>query len=146
MAEEAEPPEIKQDMFRYHSGETYEGGFITITPELQEGEEEAQPPYIVRHDAGKIEVSADGYTYEGGFDKELFHGEGALVLKSGARYSGGWDHGKYHGKGKYTWPDGSSYDGDWVQNVMHGHGVYLDVKGDSHEGQFYNGVGPGFTG
>merc|ERR1712217_105219 len=65
---------------------------------------------------GKMEWP-DGSTYEGGYTKDLKHGEGTL-----------------------TWPDGRVYTGQWVNGNQEGTGVYVDRIGVELKGIWRGGV------
>ena len=114
-------------------------------PPPMELEEPAEPPSRVRQGPG---VYSDGAIYfKGEFEVDGVDRQGLLKCASGASYEGGFDKGIYHGQGKYTWPDGSRYEGGWRQGVMHGTGTYHCTQRDeTFHGQYYNGAGPGFFG
>ncbi|CAK0899578.1 unnamed protein product [Prorocentrum cordatum] len=62
--------------------------------------------------------------YRGGFEANLFHGEGVLEWSSRARYAGEFRAGQYHGAGTFEWPDRiAAYHGQWAEGEMHGRGV-----------------------
>jgi len=101
--------------------------------------------------------------YEGGFEANLFQGEGTYMWNDGRRYEGQWHmnkmhgHGKYNfadgrsyegqykhgvksGMGEYSWPDGRRYVGQIFQGTQHGQGVYLNAKGKRREGVWHHGI------
>jgi hypothetical protein len=83
---------------------------------------------------------------EGEFKNEEFHGEGKLVLYSGAeweQYDCQWERGKRQGHG--TWHDskGNKYVGEWVNGNMEGSGVYTYPSGDQYDGQWKRDVKDG---
>ena len=49
----------------------------------------------------------------------------SLVLQAnGFKYEGQYDKDKKHGKGKYTYPNGDIYQGQWTEGVRNGKGTY----------------------
>lgn len=133
-------PKCGTDVWRYLTGEVYEGQFDTFPVEVAEGEAPV-PSKKCRHGVGKFTCS--DYTYEGEFKQDVIHGSGTFKFASGEEYKGEWVDGKYEGKGTYRFKDGSKYEGEWMNNTMHGKGVYTDSKNKQHSGQYYNGSGPG---
>ena len=73
-----------------------------------------------------------------------FHDSDPVFTADGATYEGGFEEGVFSGEGTYKWADGASYVGGWKAGRMHGEGCYTDTdkvewKGAFHNGSFFNG-------
>ena len=68
-----------------------------------------------------------GAQYEGGWKRDLRHGQG--VMSWGNRYyyyDGGWKDGKKSGYGLLISGDGSRYEGGWLDDNRYGHGTNIE--------------------
>jgi hypothetical protein len=65
-----------------------------------------------------IYTHSNGSKYAGEFLKDLYHGEGALILPSGSTYVGSWKYDKRHGEGISTRSNGKVYEGVWKDDIF----------------------------
>jgi len=80
-------------------------------------------------------------SYEGGWKDDVMHGDGTLVMRSGAIYKGTFHQGTRHGTGSLTFPNGDKYCGEWREDTKEGDGIFLWAQqGTSYEGSFCNGT------
>jgi hypothetical protein len=113
--------------FMYPSGATYEGAFVISEAGAKVAQ--GQGRYV------------DGHaSYEGHFERGVYHGAGLFVSATGSVYEGGFVEGKFAGQGSYKWADGATYVGEWADNKMHGAGAYSGADGCQYVGQFYAGT------
>lgn len=81
--------------------------------------------------------------YEGGWNGNMYHGEGKLYWESGElKYDGTWDNNKRKGQGSSYREDGTvEYIGAWDENKYSGFGklYYEDGKMVCYEGRYYKG-------
>lgn len=93
-----------------------------------------------KHGQGSLTSHAeDGWTYEGEFKQDHFHGLGMLSKSDGEKYNGEFKNGKRHGYGCSEQTDGSVYDGQWENDKPHGEGSMTDPDGNSAAGVWLNG-------
>lgn len=93
-----------------------------------------------KHGHGHMEdISNDGWTYDGEFKQDQFHGLGMLTKNDGEKYTGEFKNGKRHGFGCCEFTDGSIYDGQWENDKPHGEGCMTDVEGSTTNGVWLNG-------
>lgn len=112
--------------FVWPSGATYVGEFAEVDGVRS------------MHGRGRY---VDGYaSYDGDFERGLFHGRGVFVGASGCVYEGGFAEGAFSGHGVYRWTDGAVYTGGWKQGLMHGEGSYSSADGVLHDGTFFAGL------
>lgn len=101
------------------------------------------PGSFVRHGFGRQyqkgkKVSGEETTlssYEGEWENDVMHGQGAFRWADGSSYEGSFHQGELHGFGRYEWPEGSAYDGAWARGQMSGQGQF-DSRFD---GSYLNG-------
>ena len=86
------------------------------------------------HGRGRLEW-ANGTSYEGGFDRGLFSGDGVLRLRTGAVYRGEFRAGRMSGRGRMEVPNGDVYEGNFEDGELNGAGR-MTAKGASYEGTF----------
>ena len=69
------------------------------------------------------------------FSDKVFKNEN---FSNGDSYEGGYLKGKFEGQGQYTWKDGSFYKGEFSQGFREGHGVWRSASegGDTYEGNY----------
>lgn len=81
----------------------------------------------------------DGRSFDGSFDKGLFHGHGRMEWKTSQGimfYDGDYVKDEKQGRGKFVWPDGRAYDGEWHGGQRHGRAAYTNVQGVTKTGRF----------
>lgn len=81
-----------------------------------------------------------GSRYEGEWLNNEHHGQGALISADGWTYLGGFENGRRKGRADFTWPDGSRYVGGWDGIGMHGFGRQYNPSGQLiYEGEYRKG-------
>ena len=103
-----------------------------------------------RHGYG-IQRSSGGTIYEGHFERDVRHGEGALFITAALPphavtrvYTGQWADGVRSGVGTYFYADSSRYEGQWQSGVRHGQGTLFAANGDTYTGGWDRGQQSGF--
>ena len=79
--------------------------------------------------------------YEGKWDKDKRHGEGASVFPDGGTYQGNWRSDAFDGFGRFEWGNGAGhvYEGNWKDGRMDGGGEFVNGKSqNSLKGIFKN--------
>merc|ERR1711973_646727 len=75
----------------------------------------------LRHGQGTYFSKANGFKYEGRYEKDMKHGKGKYTYPNGDIYQGQWNEGVRHGKGSYKYKDdGGVYEGEWVDGIKQG--------------------------
>ena len=92
---------------------------------------------------GKYEWK-DKNSYQGYFEKDLFHGQGIYKWGDKKMYNGNWKEGKMNGKGKLTFFDGSYYEGEFVDGMKEGKGKYVWKINNYYCGEWKNDKQNGF--
>ena len=77
-------------------------------------------------------------SYQGYFEKDLFHGQGVYKWGDKKMYDGNWKEGKIYGKGKLRYSDGSYYEGDFVDGLKEGKGKYVWNPNKYYNGEWKN--------
>ncbi|XP_041061671.1 ankyrin repeat and MYND domain-containing protein 1 [Carcharodon carcharias] len=72
----------------------------------------------------------NGWKYEGEFEGNLKHGQGAFRWANGEYYVGQFYKDHRHGKGTYVWPDGNKFTGMFYLDRKDGYGT-LEMKDGS---------------
>ena len=116
----------------------------------------------LRHGRGR-EKWPSGEWYEGQWEKDKFHGQGAYrsrcgrydgdfaygeksgkgkmsYFKEGGTYEGEWQKNRFHGAGTYVWPDDTAYEGHWQRGLRHGVGSLSQPSGEKYYGHWANGL------
>jgi len=107
--------------------EKYTGGKLVLKNQIS-----------VPHGKGEL-TYADGFIYQGIFEKGKRHGYGILTYPDRSRYAGDFENEKKHGKGKFiSAVNGSIYEGAFVQGKKHGVGKIKYIDGRVYEGVFEN--------
>ncbi len=115
------------------------GRFVYPDGSVFEGEFTVKDGVRTRHGKGKY--FGPHFSYEGGWQEDMMHGEGTYIGAGGCVYTGSLDKGQYHGHGRYRWPDGATYEGPWVRGRLHGAtGQYTSSEGVIFAGRFFNGL------
>lgn len=101
----------------------------------------------IRSGQGKMSY-ADGSEYSGGFEADLYHGQGTLkrspfhqygVHYRNQSYSGAWAAGHKQGHGVLVVGNGDVYDGAFVNDLFHGHGFMRYGDGRVYTGEWWRG-------
>jgi hypothetical protein len=87
---------------------------------------------------GKL-TKPNSATYIGMFAGGRFNGEGEIKFVNGGTYTGDFVEGKREGKGKFDFASGDTYEGNFIGNKFNGQGVYTWKNGDTFNGIFDNG-------
>lgn len=82
----------------------------------------------------------DEATYEGNFEKGLYHGYGVMIAKDGTRTTGEWYKGEPLGCTELKVVNGIHYIGQLKENKLHGLGTCLYPNGDKYEGDYIEGA------
>jgi len=84
----------------------------------------------------------DGSYYTGAVDSEGRPREGVLYSRAGhVSYNGSYERGLYHGEGSWYGEGGEKYQGEFRGGEASGKGVWTDKNtGEKVEGQFKNGM------
>lgn len=105
------------DALRWADGASYTGG-------LRDGKMNGHGKW----------TSADGSTtYAGEWSEDLWHGQGELVSEVGT-YDGGFWKGAFDGEGTMHWTDHRYYEGEWKQGKRHGYGLNVGKFGQQRVG------------
>lgn len=86
---------------------------------------------------GKYEWK-DKNSYQGYFEKDLFHGQGVYKWGDKKQYDGNWKEGKMNGNGKLIYSDGSYYEGEFVNGLKEGKGKYVWNSNNYYNGEWKN--------
>lgn len=89
-------------------------------------------------------VWKDKNSYQGYFEKDLFHGQGIYKWGDKKMYEGNWKEGKIYGKGKLKYCDGSYYEGDFIDGLKEGKGKYVWNPNKYYNGEWKNNKQNGF--
>ena len=92
---------------------------------------------------GKFEWK-DKNSYQGYFEKDLFHGHGIYNWGDKKKYDGNWKEGKMNGNGKLTYYDGSYYEGTFVDGLKEGKGKYVWNSNKYYSGEWKNDLQNGY--
>jgi hypothetical protein len=118
--------------------ESGEGVFSLGPVSRYEGEWRRFGSTIKRHGQGRF--TTDGFSYEGDFAEDLFHGHGILRWPEGQEYDGDFCQGQIEGEGEILFLDGSRYKGQWVAGRMHGTGTFSTLDDQHWTGEWYHGM------
>ncbi|KAH0785738.1 putative MORN repeat-containing protein [Histomonas meleagridis] len=91
---------------------------------------------VKRHGYGKY--TEPDFSYEGGFEEDLFSGHGILKYHD-FLYEGDFLKGEMTGKGEAVFEDGSKYKGEWYNSRMHGIGTFITIDGSKWTGSWCHG-------
>ena len=80
----------------------------------------------------------DGTVYTGGFDNDVFEGQGKITYPDGMTYEGGWAAGKRVGEGRAVFPDGLVFEGDWAEDLPVS-GTLTETGAEPRPARFENG-------
>eukprot|EP01127_Copromyxa_protea_P008967 TRINITY_DN2075_c1_g1_i4.p1 TRINITY_DN2075_c1_g1~~TRINITY_DN2075_c1_g1_i4.p1 ORF type:complete len:825 (+),score=170.29 TRINITY_DN2075_c1_g1_i4:307-2781(+) len=82
-----------------------------------------------------------GHLYEGNFVRGFKHGYGAQTYTNEVgRYEGGWEFDKRHGEGAFEDLEGNQYVGTWCHDKLHGNATVTYTHGGKFEGIFRDGM------
>ena len=76
---------------------------------------------------GKKIYGRNGEYYEAEFKNNLPIGE--VKFSNGGKYIGGWNDQMYHGQGTFTFSDGTKYVGEYKNGMRHGKGTITSPDG-----------------
>lgn len=147
-ASSVKPDISKFKAYRFaHDGSIYYGEVAYLnqkTGHLSLSQETDEHWKMVRHGYGLQMYSGsrneDGVMtkYEGYWDRDKKHGEGAVAtFKDGSTYHGSFKKDKLEGMGKFEWAVGHVYEGPWKDSQMDGiNGVFVNANGREMKGTF----------
>jgi hypothetical protein len=87
------------------------------------------------HGAGTVTNYFTDLSFTGTFiQNEMVFG--TMTWANGAIYRGYFEKNEFHGLGALRWPDGSNYEGMFENGRIRGYGTFTDKKGNIDEREF----------
>jgi len=84
------------------------------------------------------------YFYVGDVYENMRHGEGKLLLANGDTYEGEFEYNLYSGHGKHTFGNWT-YTGQHYKGLRHGYGELVNnITGEYYKGYFLDGFAHGY--